>query len=227
MKLCKYNNYDLTTQKITGTEKAAFCFFDLANIPADYSNINTIENLNLYGFNACDSFDYKRVRDLIKTEVEAVGWSALSSNEKITAATHKIGTNPERAAAFNNDFDLMDSAGAEYHANVLKVRSNRMQIVKSKIHNRLGHIMYGPYNAPEIILSEITETVLLMYENEGLGGVCDGDNAEGLLDYINETAGTSYELGAGLRSKPWTPYGFADMSVFCDTLLNILQKGIF
>lgn len=227
MKFCKYNNFDIVTGKITGQEKAAFYFFELANIPADYTDFTTIENLNLYGFGVSDKFDYKRVRDLIKLEVEAVGWAALSEDQKIIATTHKIGTNEQRAAALGNDFNLMDTIGRDYHNKVLEIRTLRITAVKSKIHNRVGHIIIGPYNAPEIILAELTETLILMYENEGLGGVIDGDNAAGMFDYINETAGTVYELGNGLRSKPWAPYGFSNMSEFADDLLNVLQNGIY
>jgi hypothetical protein len=225
--LYKYNYYNDVTKTITAGEAESPAYMYAETAPANYANIHNIDNLDLYGFNIDSSFDYKRVRDLIKLEVETIGFNNLTSGQQITAARHKIGTDAERVAAVNNDFDLLVQFGEEYHKKVLEVRAARMTAVKSNIHNRLGHILYGGFTGPEIILSEITEDLILMYENEGLGGVVDGDNAPGAMDYINETTGTPYASGAGLRSKPWTPHGFADCSVFSDYLLDILQKGIY
>lgn len=224
MKLCRYNNYNPETKSIIGESKPAYYFYQVSNVPEDYTNINSIENIETFGFNG-SQFDYKKVRDILKIEVENIGWDNLTSTQKTIAASHKIGTNTQRAAALGNDYILMDQMGQIYHEKVMGVRFQRMNIVKSMIHNRLGHIIVGPYTGPEIVLAEVTETIIIMYQNEGLGGIFDGDNSEGLMDYINETTGTIYAGGNGLRSKTWVPFGYLNCNDFCMDLLTILQNG--
>ena len=226
MKLAKYNHFDDVNLVIAPGEIYKTPYIFTENVPADYTDITSVANIDKHGFAMDDSFDYKRVRDIMKLYVESVGFGTLNDTEKKIAASHKIGTLAERVAAYNDNYTELDMAGEIYHTKVLEVRRNRITAAKSKIHNRLGGVMVGPYTAPEILLSEITEDVILMYENEGLGGVIDGDNSPGLMDYINETAGTPY-VGVGLRSKTWIPYGYVDCSAMADKLLEILQDGIY
>lgn len=293
-KLCRYNNYNPTTGEISGTEKPVYAYFDESSIPADYTDINSIENLNDFGFNL-EEYDYKRVRDLIKAEVDSIGFGSLTASQKVIAATHKIGTHAERLAAFGGNVDTLVLVGVDYHSKVSEVRRIRMAYGISCVHNHLEHITLeinvkllqnDPTNfqkqdnsglttldvppvsptvedryivgsspsgdwigqegniaewngsnwffvprifvtLPEWILKTIDpDNLLYKYLDLGLGGFIDGDNATGLLDYINSTTGTTWQ-GSGLRSEPYTPEGLADMSAFADKMLDILQKGIY
>jgi hypothetical protein len=124
-KLCRYNDYNPTTGTIAGTEKPAYAYFDSGSIPADYTDVTTIENLDSFGF-GLDNFDYKRVRDIIKEEVVSIGWESLTTSEKTIAATHKIGTHAERLAAFGASVDTLVLVGVQYHKNVSEVRTVRL-----------------------------------------------------------------------------------------------------
>lgn len=225
MELYKYDFLDLPGRTIQAGEAANDAFKYATSAPTNYTNFHTIENLHNYGFGV-DDFDYKRVRDLIKIEVDIIGFSYLTANQKTIAAIHKIGTQAERYAAVNNDINKLKEYGDAYAVKLLDVRKTRLIKAKTELRVRLDGVSVGPYTAPEVVLNEITEEIIIMYENEGLGGVCDGDNMPALFDYFNETAGTPYE-GAGLKSKTWVPLGLNDCMELANIILDILQKGIY
>lgn len=200
-----------------------------STVSTGYEDITSVENINDYGFNL-DGYDYKRVRDYLKTEVETIGWTNLTATQKTIAATHKIGTHAERLAAFGGDVNTLVAAGTQYHVKVFGCRQIRMAWAESCVHNHLEHLTEGSQTVPEFILSNIPANYISHYVNNGRGGVCDNDSDPGLLDYINNTVGTIHaDAGSdpGLRTRTWTPEGLADMSAFCDKLMDILQKGIY
>lgn len=225
MKLYKYDFLELPGRTIQSGQPAAAAFVYAEAQPANYTVFNTIENINSYGFGV-DGFDYKRVRDLIKIEVETIGFNNLTANEKIICAIHKIGTPAERLAAVGGDVSQLIIYGDEYGRKLLGVRKERIIRAKTEVRVRLDAVQVGSYTAPEVVLNEITENVIIMFENEGLGGVYDGDNLPGLMDYFNETPGTPYENN-GLKSKTWTPEGLTDCTQLANIILDILQKGIY
>lgn len=215
-------NTAYTEQELNGN--AAYVAADNNPSVSDYDDITSIENWEQHGKKVVN--DYKAIRDQIKEEVIAIGFENLTQNEKLIAATHKIGTHAQRLAALGGDINLLVALGAQYHGRVFECRQIRMAWAVSCVHNHLEHIIEGGYTAPEIILSSIPQGFIDAWVSNGLGGVCDGDNAEGLFDYINNTVGTSFE-NTGLRSKTWTPEGLVDMNAFCDKLMAILQNGIY
>jgi len=194
-------------------------------VPTGFTKVTDIVTLNIIASKEI-GIDYKAVRDIIKDEVILKGFENLTPDEGLIAATHKIGNHAQRLAFVGGNVDILVALGTQYHGNVYMCRQTRMAWAISCVHNHLEHIMVGPYSAPEIILSEIPVAYIDNWVGNGLGGLCDGDNTEGLFDYLNSTVGSTWE-NTGLRSKTWTPESLADMNAFCDKLMGIVQNGIY
>lgn len=83
-KLLKYSNFNTETGKITGIEKKAFLFTE--NIPADYTDFHSIENISAYGARA--DMDFQQIYITILELAVIIGFSNLSTPEKDIIANY-------------------------------------------------------------------------------------------------------------------------------------------
>lgn len=85
MVLGRYNNYDPVTKKVTGIALVPYVTaIDTASLPANYTDISTIENWDEFGGET--TLNTNQVRTEIKTLVVAKTFTALTAPEKIVAS---------------------------------------------------------------------------------------------------------------------------------------------
>ena len=203
---------------------------------ANYEDITSIENLENIGFTKTGK-DYIFVRDAMFDYVASVGWDSLTAERKQIAGKYKIGTDAQRLADIG--VANMTQYGIEYNKKSTECRQARWDVLISNIHNCLAGITLSGYKATSValgVMNAVVPNAVDMLINLGFGGIVDLDEGVGALDYINATAGTPFAvtglpfvLGVsteGLRGMTeWIPNGFANISDFCDHLLNIFQNG--
>lgn len=199
-----------------------------------YNLLDTVTDINT-AFNFANK-DYKTIRDALKTKVDEVGFENLIAAEQVIAATHNIGTGAEILAAVP-DNAVRDAGSAEYLRKLkTKVRPQRAIDIESKTWSRCKHILVGGVEMPSVIYSQITianpqageicGNLLENYSKAGIVGIAGGDSILGILDYIQETAGTRF-FGAGLLSTAWgaVPAGYNTIQEFATDLANIILLG--
>jgi hypothetical protein len=76
------------------------------------------------------------------------------------------------------------------------------------------------------IVNDLNDSKMLAarYMQFGIEGTIEGD-VEGLFDYIESRAGTSYAT-TGFSSKAFIPIGYANMTAFAVRIMEILKLGI-
>ena len=73
--------------------------------------------------------------------------------------------------------------------------------------------------------TQVIDQPYYMYATQGIKGINDGEAGEGLFDFIESTAGTSYET-AGLQEQGYPmKNGDPDMTNFIADLMEVLRKG--
>lgn len=199
-----------------------------ATPPSGYSRIIDIWQIsNLFGA----IYDYKTIRDCMRTRVEEIGFDSLTAQQATIAASNNIGTGAQIKSAIPNTAQR-DASSYEYlrkmkGINNDAVRPYRSVKLESFFWSRMKHlsveITTGIYaEAPEFIYSlitisdpnvlggEISGNLLELYEVAGVQGWAAGDKLLGVYDFIQETAGTRFSpydpitnpTGGGLRTHP-------------------------
>lgn len=197
---------------------------------------------------------------------EETGFDALANaDQKKFAATHNIGTAAQRMAAIPNNTErdlscfefILHNEGVGLNANgAAAIRQLGAAWAKAICFSRCDHILieiapstfismpafvYSLCSVEKIAANEITANLISIYKNDGIDGVGFGDGILGVVDLINETAGTRFELGMGLRNHPLliaaltgvTPPNIAgyegtalqQLEAFADDLLYIIIAG--
>jgi hypothetical protein len=155
-----------------------------------------------------------------------IGFNLLSTGDTLICAKHKVGSHAQIYGVFG-DIDTQVNEMELYHERVTYCRKKRLNYVISRVHNHLEHLNFAGYTVPEIILSEIIPyNLIYLYEDLGLGGIVDGDNSAGLIDYVNCTANTPFNVvEGGIRNKSWIPEALNNMGELADIMMDIFLNG--
>lgn len=187
-------------------------------VEAGYRDITSVTNI--HSFWTYTGRDYKYAKDVMKEHVislatdEETGFNALAPQEMGIAAQWSVGAHAQHVSVLGLDNLVM--AGQYYSLMTMKSREKRLSRAISEVYNRL-------FDNKETVLTDANNDGLITSFLNGREGTLQGD-AEGLIDYINATASTAYEL-TGLRAKAWSPEGYTNMNDFCDYLIDILVNG--
>lgn len=200
-------------------------------LPNDYLDISTIENWDKFGVGLLGSVfgfkDWKCLRNEIKTLVLEktsndinANWSELSSNEKIIACEYL----PNIVSAINFATTITDPAEQAEIANNFANNSKDARLSRyNAVYNYTMGMIAVKMDGIVILKDIATLTV------EYIQGIeyKEWDGTEGLIDYVEATAGTSF-AGAGLPAKNYTlNHPSMTWAQFCNTLSNILKNGAY
>jgi hypothetical protein len=203
IKLCKYNYYNISTGAIDGTEKKAFAYFNSTSIPSDYTDFNTIENLDTYGNNAADyskaTFEMWLLFDAKTGATETDKWNNCTSTEKPPLAKRQIITNKNlRLEVFT---ESQDQENFFIHANEsISARQGRIDA---------SVLMLG-YE-----IEDIDDRKDLFSDTELLIPKFTTVNDKALIDYMN---GQNLYLGEGFPAKSY--FQQATLDSFNDICIN-------
>lgn len=207
-KLCRYNNYNPTTQTITGAEKSAHALFDSGSIPADYTDIHSIENIHNFGSLA--GMDFQQRASAISIECSSVGFGTLTTAQKDIVGIY----------AATDDTTLVTHYATVYTAGdivaALDMHSEKIGDFVVELNKVAEERINHPYTKVVIMryLKDRSQIDLFMaairnfvsdYKFKFHLGTGYGDSTDGLLDYIENTGGYSGD-GVGLDS-----YEFSDL----------------
>lgn len=188
--------------------------------------------------------DWKFVRDYIKGIVNTVGFSNLSSPDKIVAAKCNIGTKQEQESVLNSlSIQERQSISFNYDFHVEAARGVRASEVIGALWQFTGHLLVPstPFPIPAYILvnlitintpaaNEVQGGLIDLFKSKGLQGIhTANDGLVGIYDFIQSTAGTRFET-TGLDTNvgilaSGTPSGFADWTAFKDYIFDIIHNG--
>lgn len=179
--------------------------------------------------------DYQQFRDYVAGAAQTKTWAAMSDDEKRflcdwyirptgtdkpTDQTNKItflmGLGMSQAEAAG----VLQDAFAKWHVaeiNSCVARVNSEQFFKV-IATYLSTVDASDF-------AEVAQNSYIKYFSQAIRGVNDSDTGEGLFDFIESTAGTSFEF-AGLAQQGYTMQnGDPDMTNFISDLMDVLRNG--
>jgi len=146
----------------------------------------------------------------ISSGVEEFGFSYLDAEEAKIAATHLIGSIGQQLIAFGYNAAEKEQAQLDYKTQVQEARACRFEWAENYFLQQI------PAHTAEVLGVLESDYLGSRYYIHGIDGMAEfGDVTDGLADYIDGAAGTSY-AGAGMRQKPWTTLFGQNMSAFCD-----------
>lgn len=167
-------------------------------------------------FYSSGRLDFKQHRKMIAIVAAVTGWSNLSLEQKQKAssifAVQKSYRDEVHTAAEQEANSLI------YHTSSIQSREARMTCCEAKVYNRLL-----PADADVVINDMKTYGLTISYIRHGREGIEEGD-AEGVLDYIQATEATTYEL-TGLVTKGFTPIT-GSLQDLVDELVAIIKDGV-
>lgn len=205
MLIGKLKNVPTTLQVAGAQVDPVIKFADSLDL-AKYDDITSISNWREYG--ELSNFDFLYIRDQIATLVASIGFSNLSTADKITAS--------ELFVVSSTDRDTVMSANEQkgaWRTFVIwseKVRTKRWDYAKSYISYELSPIA-------GLDLAKSTDQLSIDYKIYGIeSNAIDG--LDGLFDYLE---GTSSYVGGGFPAKAyWT-------QAHQDAIMTILRDGIY
>lgn len=220
------------TRSVTDTELDGKAKLVVANtLTSDYLDATSIENWAEFGNGLIGSVvgfkDWKCLRSEIKTlilektsnDINA-NWSELSSNEKIIACEYL----PNIVSAINFATTITDPAEQSEIANNF---ANNSKDARRARYNAVYNYTMGiiAVKTDGIVILKDIATLMVEY----IQGVeyKEWDGTEGIIDYVEATAGTSF-AGAGLPAKNYAlNHPSMTWAQFCNTLSNILKNGAY
>jgi hypothetical protein len=179
-----------------------------------YQEITSIESLDRYGLQT--GKDYKIVRWEMILQVVIKGWTNLSVPEKTIASTWFAVEKAQRDEVHTLDEQIAN--GMAHHENSRKVRYDRHTIALMEVLNRLSKV-----DSQDMLLALESNNLLRLYVEYGIEGVSRGDT-EGIVDFLNSEAGTSYASN-GLIEKAYTPVS-GTLTELKDKILDIIINGV-
>lgn len=183
-------------------------------IPAGYQDISSITNWHTWG--ASTGCDYKGCRQEIKALTASIGWTNLTTPEKVIAGAYFVVDKTDRDDIYTTEQQVQ--LGMLFHADSVEARKVRWAWVTIEAFNRLPKI------ETDDILNDISANDLAnLYVYGGREGTLEGDD-EGLFDYIDARTGTSY-ASTGAAAKTLTPIGMTQVD-FIAHCMDILQNGV-
>ncbi len=196
-----------------------------------YDDITSIESWDEYGGILCT--DCLQIRDRIKYHFELVSWSGLTSPEKDivinwylkesykdddVSNTEKVIYLMSKGYTLPQAQGILIQAYSIYHireVNACSKRANSAQL----------YVVIAKYlsltNASDLI--KITHKLFDLYKSQGIRGTLDGNAGEGLFDFLESTAGTSYET-TGLQQQGYT-LNTGNYTTFISELMDVLRNG--
>lgn len=217
----------------------------------EYTNITDITDMYSFIGSGCN---FKQIRDSIKTKaiskgmVDTLGagsWGTCTTQEQVICAELNIGNGAMQVAAIP-DATIRIKNSVRY---LVEMRGSgngeagyRAILVEAMFWACTKHILVpvggGVFvEMPAAVINMIKTSASLsgismgpnlldLYRFYQLQGFAKGDQAVGIIDFIEETPGTIY-AGAGLRTTfSWAvPDGYADIDEFADKLIDVFNNG--
>lgn len=231
MKLGQYNNWVEETNRYSGTPKDTHVVAD--NLPADYTDISSLENWDKYGEKLLNSNpvygfkDWKCLQREMKTLAIAkvsndfnANWDNLNANEKMIVCKYLLSlVPPAKFAATVTDANERIKISIDFDLNNRRARGNwqtgtgRAQILRSYLFGKIGKA-----NALLALVDAVKDGLLELYEG-GIEGTVE-DGVIGINDFILARTGTVYET-TGLAAR-----GYAIVDGSGDTLQDVANAMI-
>lgn len=193
-----------------------------ASLPSGYLDISTIENWEKYGpycFGQANFNDWKKLRAEIKALVDSIGWGSLTDPQKeIASEYHTVGQSDRDSV---HTIDEQIAHGLVFHSESVRSRIKRRNYATTLLKNYLDKA-----DNDEVIDDMRDSKLLSRYTDFGREGTVEGD-PEGLFDYIDARAGTTWASGGGspgLRAKGFTPTHSLTMDQLADKVLDKLKN---
>jgi hypothetical protein len=159
------------------------------------------------------SKDYKALRAELAAYVASAGFDNIPVNEQKVASEHFVVAKADRDKVHSMEDQVRN--GMAFHKKSVKARSARLDAAEAELYNRLV-----PADA-SVVIDEVV-ALADKYEKFGREGTLEGD-PEGLFDYIEARAGTSYDT-TGLAAKSFTPVGMT-LAELVTKIMDILKNG--
>lgn len=186
-----------------------------------------------YAYPKCK--DYQQFRDYVAAAAATKTWAAMSDEEKRflcdwyirptgtdkpTDSANKVaflmGTGLSQAQAV----EVLQDAFAKWH--VEEINSCVARVNSEKFYKIIATYL-STVDAADF--AEVGQNSYIKYFTQAIRGVNDSDTGEGLFDFIESTAGTSFEF-AGLAQQGYTMQnGDPDMTNFITDLMDVLRNG--
>lgn len=163
-------------------------------VPAGYQDISTINNWDKYGL--ATGYDYKYVRIQIYILVTTIGWTNLSIAEKTIASIWFVVVKSQRDEV--HTLEEQKANGRTHHEKSRQNRYDRHTAALMDVYNRLEKA-----DAQSVLKRLEDSNLLHLYIEYGIEGTASGD-IEGIMDYVNSVAGTSFALN-GLIEETYIP----------------------
>lgn len=178
-----------------------------------YQDISSITNFNKYWEDICIDYRCFRAR-LIEHVTQAGGFNNLSQQEKTIVAKEFCASKEDRDTVFTVEEQVQN--GKRFHSMSVEARKKRRVSAEALVYNRI--------NAPveQVDLINDVAQLLNIYVEFGIEGTETGD-PEGILDYVDGTAGTVFENG-GFPQKSYTIEGMTSAE-FGEKIKTILKDG--
>jgi hypothetical protein len=196
-----------------------------------YDDVTSIENWLVYGDVLCT--DYLQIRERVRDELEATGWSGLTSTEKriIIDLYLKEGAKDDTTANTEKVVFLMGQRLTQIQAQGILAQAYSIHHIKeirsctSRANSEMLYIVIAKYlslaDAGDLI--KISHKLFDLYKTQGIRGINDGNAGEGLFDFLESTAGTTYET-SGLTQQGYT-LNAGDFTAFISELIDVLRNG--
>jgi hypothetical protein len=237
MKLGQYNNWIEESNRCTGELKEAHLVADV--LPADYTDISSIENWNKYGRDLIGSAfgfkDWKCLAREIRTLVDEktdndlnANWNELNAAEKLIACNYMLSRIPAvKFGALVTDAEERMNIALNFDVNNREARGNwlkatgRIQMLRIYLFGKIGS-----ENALKTFYEVVKEGLLELYEGGIAGTIEDGN--PGINDFLLARSGTVYASnGLAGRNYPVTDGSGDSLEDVALAMVNITNNGMY
>lgn len=196
---------------------------DSHTVQPNETDISSIINWDLYAPRVVGSFTNMRDEKCIQREIKAIAgdipanWGTFSSDEKevlIKWCTSSVA--PLDFGTMYPDADDRKLISMAFDSRNTEARVKRYQAVRMYLFGKLGTA-----SGLATLIAATKESLIELYEGGVEGTVEDG--VEGLLDFIEGRAGTSYASGQTVEGLPHRGYSVVDGSG--DTLQDVADAA--
>lgn len=237
--IAQYNHYNTTTKSIDPAQaekKAYIAVKNIVDIPADYTNISSLENINSYGLLACR--DFLAFHFLLKNYFyDNLTWATCTDEEKDIVIDNTFYTSIYDANADTNKVTHLMTV----HSMTQLEAENYLLNAYSNIQSKLSESTYLRTHPVDGALINIVGKYLLIddaldfndrvrthiqdYENHALIGTRYSRHStkSGIDDYINDVIGSDYET-TGLSSVGYSIQNGLTLQQFQDELSDYLIR---
>ena len=190
---------------------------DADSAPTGFTEATTITNVIRYA-GKVGGYDYKAIRSKVQVLAATTGFTNLSTPEKELTSQWFAVITADRDTIYTTEEQIL--YGKIFHQSSTACREDRIDRAISEIYNRLAT------SEIDELIDDVSD-LNRQYIESGREGTDEGD-PEGLFDYIEGRATTTYASGGslpGLKHKGWTPIG-KTLDALVTDILDILKNGI-